>query len=114
MQKSMITLALLWCSTHVFADVPKTQMAEVQHLIKFVKNSECTINRNGSNHKGPKAAGHILKKYNHFRDDIEDFIRLSATKSTMSGKYYQVACPGKAQMKTQDWLLAELKRYRKH
>ena len=54
-------------------------------------------------------------KYDYFRDDIkstEEFIEYSASKSTMSGEYYTVTCPGFETIKTQDWLLAELKKYR--
>ena len=42
----------------------------------------------------------------------EEFIELSATKSTMSGNYYTVKCVGKETITTQYWLLEELKRYR--
>ncbi|MBT8133201.1 MAG: DUF5329 domain-containing protein, partial [Gammaproteobacteria bacterium] len=42
----------------------------------------------------------------------EEFIEYSATKSTMSGDYYMVSCPGKETIRTQDWLMAELKRFR--
>ena len=62
-----------------------------------------------------EALGHIKKKYDYFSDDIEtaeDFIQYAATKSKMSGKYYLVHCPSQPTIKSQDWLLAELKRYR--
>ena len=97
------------------ADVPPDQVKEVNHLLNFVKNSGCIINRNGSEHPAEKGVSHIEMKYDYFRDDIkssEEFIEYSATKSTMSGKYYTVTCPGKKAIKTQDWLLAELKKYR--
>ena len=99
----------------VNADVPPNQVNEVNHLLEFVKNSACTINRNGTAHLAKKSAGHIENKYVYFRDDIkstEDFIELSAAKSTMSGDYYMVMCPGKKTIKTQDWLLTELQKYR--
>ena len=54
-------------------------------------------------------------KYDYFKDDIkssEDFIKYSATKSTMSGDYYKVTCPEKKTIKTKDWLLLELKQFR--
>ena len=97
------------------ADVPPKQQAEVAHLLQFVKNSRCKVNRNGSFHQGKEAASHIRKKYDHFRDKIrttEDFIKYSATKSTMSGKYYTVLCDGQQPIRTQDWLLEELATYR--
>ena len=97
------------------ADVPVEQVEEVKHLLNFVKNSGCVINRNGSDYPAEKGVEHIKMKYDYFREDInssEEFIEYSATKSTMSGNYYMVTCPGKAAIKTQNWLLAELNKYR--
>ena len=97
------------------ADVPSDQVKEVNHLLAFVKNSGCIINRNGIDHPADKGVSHIESKYDYFRDDIkstEDFIEYSATKSTMSGDYYMVTCPGEKTITTQDWLLTELQRFR--
>ena len=110
-----LLLSLLAVVSAAFADVPPEQLSEVEHLLAFVKNSGCIINRNGTDHPADKGISHIETKYDYFRDDIsstEEFIELSATKSTMSGDYYMVKCPGKETIKTQDWLLTELKKYR--
>lgn len=112
-----ITLVLLLplLSSNVVADVPADQVKEVNHLIHFVKTSDCRLTRNGTEHPPAKSAAHIEKKYNYFRNKIkstEDFIKYSATKSTMSGKHYTVTCPGKEPIKTRDWLLEELKLFR--
>ena len=112
-QKLVIICLLI--SQAVFADVPYNQVKEVNHLLDFIKNSDCIINRNGTDYPAEKGVSHIEMKYDYFRDDIkstEEFIELSATKSTMSGNYYTVKCTGKETIKTQDWLLAELKKYR--
>jgi undecaprenyl-diphosphatase len=42
----------------------------------------------------------------------EDFIRLAGTESSMSGKAYSVACPGKPEIPSKDWLQEELRRIR--
>jgi len=91
--------------------------SEIAHLMNYVKKTECTYIRNGTEHSGVDAAAHIQKKYDYFNDKgqiktAEDFIRLSATKSTMSGKKYMIACPGEAKVESGKWLLAELKRFR--
>jgi len=115
MKKTILVISMIF-STQLCADVPVNQVDEVSHLLDFVKNSKCIINRNGTDHVGEKGVKHIASKYDYFRDDIkstEDFIQYSATKSTMSGKYYMVTCPGKKTIQTQDWLLDELKRFRK-
>lgn len=114
MKKSLLA-ALAVVSNAAFADVPPEQLGEVEHLLAFVKNSDCIINRNGTDHPADKGISHIETKYDYFRDDIsstEEFIDLSATKSTMSGDYYTVSCPEKKTIKTQDWLLIELNKYR--
>lgn len=108
-------LSCLFLSNIIAADVPVDQVGEVSHLLKFVKDSGCVINRNGTDHPADKGISHIQKKYDYFRDDIkstEDFIKYSATKSTMSGDYYTVTCSGKETIRTQDWLMSELKRFR--
>lgn len=115
MQKVFVALIFSLLSCSAMADVPADKRPEVSHLIEFVKTSSCIVTRNGDDHQGKDAAKHISKKYQHYRDDIktsEDFIRLSATKSTMSGKMYKVKCPGKRELTTQDWLLGELKVFR--
>jgi hypothetical protein len=114
MSKALFFINLIICNV-AFADVPLDQLKEVNHLLDYVENSGCIINRNGTDYPANEAIAHIKKKYDYFREDInstEDFIEYSASKSTMSGKYYMVSCPGEKIVKTQKWLLAELKRYR--
>ncbi len=108
-------LLLLLSPLSTFADVAEHQLQEINHLLEFVKNSGCIINRNGTEYPAQKGVQHIKNKYKYFKDEIkntDDFILYSATKSTMSGEYYMVSCPGKVKVKSQDWLNAELKKYR--
>jgi hypothetical protein len=89
---------------------------EINHLLKFVQQTNCQYERNGDFHIGVEAAKHINKKYAYFVDDIkstEDFIKFSATKSSFSGKVYKVHCAGQSPVKSRDWLLTELMTYRK-
>lgn len=89
---------------------------EINHLLEFVKNTECQYERNGELHTGKEAAKHIKKKYKYFKNEInstEKFIELSATKSTMSGKYYMIHCKDNIKLKSQEWLLQELREYRR-
>ena len=88
---------------------------EISHLLLFVKNTECEYDRNGTIHNGKEAAKHIQTKYNYFKKKItstEEFIELSATKSTLSGKPYTVQCEGVEKITSKDWLLNELENYR--
>ncbi len=117
MKKRLIPFMFLYLSVlpSVFADVPTAQRWEVDRLLAYVKNSGCIINRNGTDYPAKEGINHIRKKYDYFREDIsntEDFIRLAASRSTLSGKDYIVKCAGETAIKTHDWLLAELKRLR--
>ena len=113
--KHFFAIVFILISTSANADVSSEQKLETSHLLNFVKNSACKIIRNGKAYDGNLAVNHIQKKYDYFKDDIEtteQFIELSATKSTMSGKYYTVVCGAAQPVRTRDWLLEELKNYR--
>jgi hypothetical protein len=113
--KRLILLLIISSIQIVNADVPPEQKAEVEHLLEFVVQSDCIMVRNGEEHAGEKAVSHIQVKYDYFKEKItttEEFIEYSATKSTMSGKYYTVRCPGQEEMRTQDWLMEELTTFR--
>ncbi|KHF26529.1 DUF5329 domain-containing protein [Solemya velum gill symbiont] len=106
--------ALLYISS-ASAELPPAEKEAIDHLLKFVSQTSCKINRNGSFHDGPEAVAHIRKKYDYFKDKIltaEEFIDYSATKSTMSGTYYLVQCGQEEPKKTREWLLEELGEYR--
>ncbi len=88
---------------------------EIDHLLAYVKNTQCKYIRNGDVYNGTKAVQHIQRKYDYFKDDIrsaEDFIRLSATKSIILGSKYHIKCPGQKKVESASWLLDELHRYR--
>lgn len=106
---SFLVLAL--STTFAFADTQK----EIAHLLKFVETTDCSYQRNGSDHDGKAAVAHIQKKYDYYSDDIktaEDFIAYSATKSAMTGKKYTISCANEKIQFSGDWLNAELKSYR--
>jgi hypothetical protein len=89
--------------------------ARIQDLLAFVENSGVTFIRNGKKHNATDAAEHLRKKRDHYQKDIrtpEDFIRLTATKSLMSGKKYQVVTREGKTLLASDWLLAALGRLR--
>lgn len=112
--KWLILLSLLVTTTS-HAVPQNTVQQEIQHLLQFVKSTDCQYQRNGTSHTGVEAVKHIQKKYDYFLDDIktaEDFIKYSATKSKMSGNKYQVLCENQKAIYSQDWLLQALQVYR--
>jgi hypothetical protein len=102
---------MVFLSFNVFADANN----EIEHLLDYVASTSCKYERNGDIYSGQEAVEHIKKKYDYFFDDIEtteDFIKYSATKSKMSGKYYKIHCTNKPAVKSSTWLFAELGRFR--
>jgi len=87
----------------------------ISYLIDYVANSKATFIRNGSSHTPAEAAEHIKAKFAHYKNDIktpEDFIRLSASKSILSGKPYLVRLPDGKEMHLDAWLTEALKQHR--
>ncbi|MEE4245862.1 MAG: DUF5329 domain-containing protein [Kangiellaceae bacterium] len=115
MKKIIFLKILLLLSGDLFAEPGAATAAEIAHLLAYVNKSNCQYERNGDFHNAQEAVEHISDKYEYYEDDIktaEDFIEYSATKSVLSGKYYRIHCPTQQPVKSADWLLDELKRYR--
>ena len=86
----------------------------IRYLIGYVSGSGLTFIRNAQEYTAVEAAEHMNRKYQHFKDDIQtpdDFIELCATKSLLSGKSYLVVIRGGIELRTGDWLRAELAAY---
>jgi uncharacterized protein DUF5329 len=87
----------------------------INYLLHFIQTSDATFIRNGTVHAPAEAAKHVKAKYEHFKDQIktpEDFIRLSASKSLLTGKPYLVRSPDGKEMHLDDWLSNALKVHR--
>ena len=90
---------------------------EITHLLTYLERSECEFFRNGSWYSAADAKSHLNRKYAYllkkgWAHTAEDFIRLAATKSSMSGKEYRVRCSDTPPMPSETWLREELARYR--
>ena len=98
------------------SDVPEEQVAEVEHLINYLADSDdCRMIRNSKSYSTEDGAEHVRRKYDYFRDKIfstEEFIEYAGTKSTKSGRMYEVLCVGQEPEFSRDWLLEELNAYR--
>jgi len=66
----------------------------IDELISQVENMhDITFIRNGMSYDSAKAASHMRDKLAYFKDDIhtaDDFIRLCATRSEITGLHYKV------------------------
>ena len=119
---TVAAVAVMLVSVHAAAEkkaddnMKEDLEATIAHLLEYVRTADVVFIRNGKEHSAEDAEKHIRKKYNHYKKKIktpEDFIEKSATKSMMSGKKYQIKLKDGTVITSQDWLLAELARYRK-
>jgi hypothetical protein len=111
-------LMLLGLMFSVWAQAGDNSKAEINHLFTYLENSGCEFNRNGSWYNAKEASAHLRKKYGYLEEkklvkSAEDFIERAATKSSVSGKAYQVRCVGAAPVESAGWFTAELVRYRR-
>ncbi|MEY2557740.1 MAG: hypothetical protein QOE34_1165 [Verrucomicrobiota bacterium] len=87
----------------------------INYLIGYVAGAKVTFIRNGATHTPAEGVQHIKAKYAHFKNEIktpEDFIRLSASKSLLTGKPYLVRFPDGKEMPLDAWLTDALRRHR--
>jgi hypothetical protein len=86
----------------------------ISYLMSAVGNSHYTFIRNGEKHSSEEAVKHMKEKCEYFKSKIktpEDFIRLCASRSLLSGSPYLVEAP-QGVMPTEDWLMQVLAKYR--
>lgn len=115
---AVILVTLASASSPAFAaDLPATSRAEIDALLNRLGTSGCQFNRNGSWYSSAEAKAHLAKKLNYLvekkkLDGTEQFIKLAATSSSMSGKPYQVRCGDSQPVASQTWLATELQTIR--
>jgi hypothetical protein len=87
----------------------------IHYLLNYIAESHATFIRNGTTHTPMEAMEHVKAKYEHFKNDIktpEDFIRLAASKSLLTGKPYLVRPTGGEERHLDEWLTEALKAHR--
>lgn len=92
---------------------------EIKHLLDYIARSGCTFIRNGNAYPAAEAYEHMAMKYNYAKSRIktaEQFIEYIASRSSISGRAYQISCEGKTlageTVPSASWLTAELNRFR--
>lgn len=117
--RSLIILISLMLPAMASGEAPSntTPVTEIEFLLNYVEQSDCVFIRNGKSHDGPAAASHMRRKYEHFlaKDEVhttEDFIRLAATRSLISGRAYRVRQADGTEIDTSIWLQTALDNYR--
>ena len=105
---------LLVFAGSVIAQTPSAKTTqEVGQLFAALKQSNCEFSRNGSWYNAEKASEHLQRKYDYLLKKrlvttTESFIDLAATKSSISGKPYQVRCGKTAPVSSSSWFKSQL------
>jgi len=98
--------------------LPPIAKAEVTAVFARLENSGCQFNRNGTWYSGAEAKSHLQTKLDYFErkaapKSVEEFIDLAATKSSLSGRAYQVKCAGAEAVPSATWLKLQLQEVRR-
>lgn len=87
----------------------------IAYLLHYIETSHVTFVRNGTTHTPAEAGAHVKAKYDHFKGQIktpEDFIRLSASKSLLTGQPYLVKTEDGKETHLDAWLTEALRQHR--
>jgi len=118
MFKVLFLLTTFFISTPALSgEPPETARSEITHLFNYVEMSGCQFYRNDSWHSAREARAHLETKYRYLlkrglMNTAEDFIERAASKSTVSGRPYQIRCDHNTPVAAAEWFTAELLRYR--
>ena len=114
--RSFSVALLLFLASPVLLGVPlaPSQRAEIHALMAALHTSSCQFNRNNSWHNAADAKIHLLRKLDYLEGknavhSTEQFIELAASKSSVSGRAYQVKCGGASPVDSKEWLSEQLK-----
>jgi Family of unknown function (DUF5329) len=89
----------------------------IAFLLHRIETADATFIRNGQAHTPQEAVAHVRAKYEHFKTQIktpEDFIRLAATKSLLTGQPYLVRTHDGKEMPLNTWLSNALREHREN
>ena len=113
----LTTLCLLAFAGSASAAPSATAKREIQGLMDALSTSSCEFQRNGTWHGRDDARKHLQRKYDYLlkrglADSAEQFIERAASRSSISGKPYRVACPGRTEQDAAPWFRQQLLRLR--
>ncbi len=96
---------------------PAATLHEMDQLIEALGHSGCEFQRNGRWYDGERAMKHLRRKQGWLlkRDLLqssEQFIERAGTESSMSGRAYEVRCPGEDVVPSATWLNEALRQLR--
>ena len=109
-------LLLLSCATSLLAR-EQPQQHRIDFLLRAIGSMQGgAFIRNGSEYDGKAAEAHLRQKLDYGGERLktaEQFVQYCATKSSMSGKTYQIRLPDGRTVDSGPWLLAQLAEFDK-
>ena len=118
MKSVLLLIALIFCSWSISAGMENVAEKEILHLFDYLGKSNCEFNRNRSWYSPQEAVQHLQRKYKWLVkrgliNSAEQFIERAASRSSMSGESYLVKCGDSEPIKSAEWFMQELKKFRK-
>ncbi len=115
-EKKKVTAFVILALLHGTIDVPDNmEKKKIEFLISSVENLQGAIFiRNGSEYDGKKAAEHLRLKLKNAGDRVQtadDFIRLCASRSYITGKPYMIKLSNGKTVKSEGYFRKKLKEY---
>lgn len=114
MKKTILYFLLIFIFLPFYAQAENLLLSaedEIAILISKVESSGCTFHRNGSTHEAVDAADHLrlkLRRGARYAKTTESFIERLASKSSFSGKAYQIECSQGQLIPMETWLNTQL------
>jgi hypothetical protein len=118
MRRRLISVfVLLAICSAVPARAAESLEQTIAFLLHRIETADATFIRNGQAHTPQEAVAHVRAKYEHFKAQIktpEDFIRLAATKSLLTGQPYLVRTRDGKETPLSTWLSNALREHREN
>ena len=115
----LLLLPVLGSSAAVQASAAEESVTkrEIAFMIEQTRLSGCRFYRNGAWYDASRAADHLSTKYEYLAahgqiETAEEFIEKAASRSSLSGRVYQIQCAGKESVPSEQWFRELLSRYR--
>lgn len=112
-----VAAVVLACTGTALAAPDAATQREIDVLMSALQGSHCRFQRNGSWYGEREARAHLQRKYDYLSKrnmigSTEQFIERAASRSSMSGKPYRIACPGSPEQDASRWFGERLKQLR--
>jgi hypothetical protein len=94
------------CLAPLAHSADETMDLEIDHLLFAVGESECTFIRNGKEYAAADARDHLARKRRRgkrYYESADEFIENIASKSSWSGKPYQIRCDDEPAVPAGEW-----------